>query len=381
MRVLWHSAAPWVGSGYGQQTSTFVPRIEALGHEVAISANSGLIGTVIDWHDISVFPTFPGRPYGNDLLTFHAREFLGPDPRAGVVITLIDVWTIPDPEGLRAFRLGAWTPIDHDPLSPIVAEWFEASGATPIAMSRFGERAFYDRGLDARYIPHGVDCNIFTPGDKGAARDRLSLPGDAFVIAIVAANRGKPICRKGLAEQIAAFAALRRVHSDAFLYLHTEPAPETGIDIRAVLRAYEVPEHAVRWTDGYRYARGLTPAEMAEIYQAADLYSNTAYGEGFGIGIVEAQACGRPVVVTDFTSMPELCGAGWVVECQRWWHHGGGSFFAIPNISAITDAYLAAYDDGTAHLTSKAREFALNYDADDVTSNYWKPVLEDLGTA
>ena len=244
-------------------------------------------------------------------------------------------------------------------------------------MSRFGERALNESGLDAKYIPHGIDCEVFTPGDQGAARDRLGLPADVFVIAIVAANRGKPICRKGLAEQSAAFAALRRVHSDALLYLHTEPAPETGFDLLAVL-ADEIPDHAVRWTDGYRYVCGLTPAEMADIYRAADLYSNTAYGEGFGIGIVEAQACGRPVVVTDFTSMPELCGAGWVVACQRWWHHGGGSFFAIPSISAITDAYLAAYEGGTAHLTDKARQFALNYDADHVTSTYWKPVLEDL---
>ena len=65
-----------------------------------MSANSGLIGTVIDWHGVTVFPTFPGRPFGNDHLPSHAREFLGPDTRNGVVITLIDVWTIPDPEEL-----------------------------------------------------------------------------------------------------------------------------------------------------------------------------------------------------------------------------------------------------------------------------------------
>ena len=30
-------------------------------------------------------------------------------------------------------------------------------------------------------------------------------------------------------------------------------------------------------------------------------------GEGFGIPIIEAQACSTPVIVTDFSSMPERC--------------------------------------------------------------------------
>jgi hypothetical protein len=27
LNIVWHSVAPWISSGYGQQTATFVPRI------------------------------------------------------------------------------------------------------------------------------------------------------------------------------------------------------------------------------------------------------------------------------------------------------------------------------------------------------------------
>lgn len=37
-------------------------------------------------------------------------------------------------------------------------------------------------------------------------------------------------------------------------------------------------------------------------------------GEGFGIPIIEAQAAGCPVIVTDCTAMTELCLSGWLIE-------------------------------------------------------------------
>ena len=37
MKILWHSNAPFVPTGYGQQTATFAPLLNASGHDVAVS--------------------------------------------------------------------------------------------------------------------------------------------------------------------------------------------------------------------------------------------------------------------------------------------------------------------------------------------------------
>jgi glycosyltransferase involved in cell wall biosynthesis len=53
---------------------------------------------------------------------------------------------------------------------------------------------------------------------------------------------------------------------------------------------------------------------MAKIYSAMDVLLNPAMGEGFGITVLEAQACGTPAIVTDFSAMTEVCGGGLACE-------------------------------------------------------------------
>ena len=116
---------------------------------------------------------------------------------------------------------------------------------------------------------------------------------------------------------------------------------------------------------------------MAQWYGVLDVLSNASYGEGFGLPIVEAQACGTPVVVADNSTGPELCGAGWAVETSLYWNRGHSSWWGRPDIAAIADAYESALGKA-AGLREQAREFALAYDADVVAETYWKPALKAL---
>jgi glycosyltransferase involved in cell wall biosynthesis len=121
---------------------------------------------------------------------------------------------------------------------------------------------------------------------------------------------------------------------------------------------------------------------MARLYSAFDVLLNPSYGEGFGIPIVEAQACGTPVIVSDWTSMPELVGAGWKVDGEPWYdpdEDRGEAFLLAPSVSEILDALENAYEArGDKDVRGAAREFAVGYDADLVTDKYWKPALETL---
>src|SRR6185312_11343510 len=107
IKVLWHSNAPWSPSGYGQQTALWVPRIAAMGHEVAISAFYGHEGAPGEWQGHQIFSRGQ-HPYGGDIVGMHARAF-----DADLVITLMDLWALPV-DTLKDFKTAAWMPIDTD---------------------------------------------------------------------------------------------------------------------------------------------------------------------------------------------------------------------------------------------------------------------------
>ena len=139
----------------------------------------------------------------------------------------------------------------------------------------------------------------------------------------------------------------------------------------------------VQFGDQYLTAAGLTrAAEIARWYGIMDVFSNCAYGEGFGLPVLEAQATGTPVVVTDCSSMTELCGAGWLVDGEWYWNAGHSAWWTRPSIQNILAAYEQAYQErGTPEAAARraaAREFALRYDVSRVMAEYWEPALDEL---
>jgi FkbM family methyltransferase len=310
----------------------------------------------------------------------HSAKSLHEASCRGMLITLGDVWTFEAPL-LSELAVGSWTPIDHLQVPDCTRNWFQAMRAIPIAMSRFGEKALRDAGFNPMYIPHGIDLSVFRPGDQAVARKSVGVPEDAFVVAMVANNMGRDGNRKAFSEQIEAFRMLRREHSDVFLILHTDVDSPPGMRLRPFLER-TLPKGSYTFTDVFAYQKGLSAAAVAEIYRAADVLSNTSYGEGFGIPIMEAQACGIPVIVTDATAMPELVGAGWKVGYERLWHDSQGAWAAKPIIGEIVQAYEEAYDHARDEdMRAMAWAKAQDYDADLITETYWKPTLERFEAA
>lgn len=370
MHIFWFSNAPWVSTGYGTQTKVNVPRIKALGHKVTMGANYGLMGAVLTLGDgDAIYPLGLDRT-GNDVIGAHAMQC-----KADIVITLYDSWAF-RPHAMSGIRWCPWAPVDHDPIPPPVKQALSMAWQ-PIAYSRFGLAQMQSVGLDAAYVPHCLDMDEYLPGDQAQARARLGLPQDAFVAAMVAANKGFP-SRKAFCETLAAWKDWldETGHTDAVLYLHTYRGPEmSGVNLDDLLQALNVDRQNVVFCDQYQNILGFPTHYMVDVYDAADVLLSPSMGEGFGLPILEAQACGCPVIVGDWTSMPELCFAGWKVEGQRYFTPIG-SFQYVPFIASITDALRQAYAaKGDAELRACARHGALAYDAQIVAENYWRPVL------
>jgi glycosyltransferase involved in cell wall biosynthesis len=55
--------------------------------------------------------------------------------------------------------------------------------------------------------------------------------------------------------------------------------------------------------------------DKAALYSAATLFAFPSLYEGFGIPVLEAMACGTPVLTSNLSALPEVAGdAGWLVD-------------------------------------------------------------------
>lgn len=385
MKILIHSNSPRLKTGYGVQTGLLATRLRDAGHDVAISAFVGQYGTAT-WNGITVYPGGADQ-VGNDVLPKHALHHFGGDPKGGWIITLLDVFVL-NPEPLRDFNVAAWCPVDHAPVPPAVRMFFDRSGAVPIAMSRFGESALRDVGLDPLYVPLAIDPADYHPTDTFGGhrfREIFNIADDAFVVSMNAMNKTQhTFHRKGFPQAFAAFGEFSRNHPEAVLYLHTEATGRFhgGDDLLVLARECGIAESQLRFVDQYAYQLGDLPAEyLAAAYTASDLYLAPSMGEGFCVPLIEAQACGTPVLVSDFSAQPELVGDGWTVGGTPWWDGNQQAWVFNPIIDDIAVALETAFDrkaSGRRRGKQAALAKAAEYDIDRVFTEHWLPALVEL---
>ena len=353
---------PGQPSGYGVQTKHITKILKQLGHQVAISAYYGLKSAPIKYDGIWVYPSDNWGAYPTP---YYYKEY-----KADILISLQDLWVLPKDYGLFS-NWYPYFPIDHEPVPPEVLVRLKYT-RKPIAMSLFGQRELKRLGIDCYYVPHGVDTKIFKPGHG------LDNFGDNFVVGLVGTNRGS---RKNIQESIIAFSKFHSRHSDTVFYLHSnivDGAP--GINLKELCRTLGLQD-CVFFPKQEEYNLGLSSEELTEVYNSFDVFLLPSSGEGFGIPIIEAQACGIPVIVCNFTAMPELVGGGWILkDLQKRWTYQN-SWWVEPSIDEIVDcleqAYQMSKDGSIVVLKERAREKALEYDWDNLVS-MWDDILKDI---
>jgi glycosyltransferase involved in cell wall biosynthesis len=358
-------------SGYGCQTAIWIRKLAGMGHEVAVSSYWGLNGSATEWDGITILPGFGGN-YCSPSLAEHARHF---DP--DLVITLGDIWVL-DPGLLRGLPLAHWLPSDCRPMSTPDVNCARSSGAELIAMSRFGYDRFREAGFSPLYVPHGIDTGVFSPmadDDRKKIREAFGWTGK-YVIGVNAANNDA--IRKAIPEMMLAFARFAREHPDARLALHSGVHTEGGQDLEAVAENIGITD-LVSVVDQYRYSAGLISGpDMAVWYNGLDVLAECTFGEGFGLPVIEAQACGVPVITTDASAMTELNPHGTKVPGQPFWNGVHRAWWIRPDITAILKAYEDAYAAAGKLDRKPLRDFALQYDKELVAREFMEPAVDEL---
>jgi glycosyltransferase involved in cell wall biosynthesis len=143
--------------------------------------------------------------------------------------------------------------------------------------------------VQTRVIPHGVDLRTFQPGDMATARRQLDIPADARVMLLVAAGGFQNLWKDPHTLQDALALAARNLPGERLLLLVVGgggDAREEGVDTRFV-----------PFQD--------SPDRMAAFYRSADVVVHVTKADTFPTVVLEALACGKPVIATNVGGIPE----------------------------------------------------------------------------
>lgn len=191
-----------------------------------------------------------------------------------------------------------------------------------------------------RVVGNGVDTQVFRPISQCEARKRLGIPDRARVLITV----GGLVERKGFHRVIECLPELKRRHPDLRYLIVGGASPEGDWSDR--LREQVAAQGL---TQCVQFLGALAPADLSVPLSAADLFVLATRNEGWANVLLEAMACGLPVVTTDVGGNAE-------VVCSR----ALGVLVPFGDREALTAAIAGALDrqwDRDA-IVSHARENA-----------------------
>lgn len=393
MRLMFASAVFWCYSGYAKATRNLMPRLSRLGHDIALACYFGHRGattnTHLDGEPLRLYS--PAREgYFNDIIEKHAADF-----NADIVISVTDIWVLKN-WGRRGFLWSPWMPMDTEPVPMAILDALDGC-YRPLCFSRWGTEQLKAAGWPtAKYSPLGVDLDVYKPRDQAAMRLKTGLVEKDLIIGMVAANSSYP-SRKSFPEMLSAWSRWVNSNRQGILYLHTTISPNgaTGINLADVLDSlhldwstlddpdFERRQRArVIFPAQYRMWNGsYTEEDMARIYSSLDVLFMPSRSEGFGMPLLEAQACGVPVVSLNFSAMPEITFAGKCLPIvQREWTPLG-VWRGVAGVVDLLDAIQWAegiHEHPDLALSEQARKGAEDFAWDRIVENYWVPFLEEL---
>lgn len=297
-----------IPSGYGRIADAIGTRLHKRGYQIfaASLAYDGLLPPQYEGHPL---------PYWVASMAGHPNW---PEQVAALINSVQPdvVWVVQDApysEGIRnipldwsRFKFMMTCAVDGVPVYP---QWLKTAKKADavFSISQFGVTALKKQGVAATLVQPGIEPDKFfqVPADKRAEiRAKLNIAPDGFVLGVVAQNQG----RKDIPAMVHGFYKFAADKPNARLLLDMDRTSPAGWDIPGMIcepNGYDLGKIIFR-EDCIR--AGVT--ELRERYNAMDAHAVLAHREGFGIPLVEAQACGVVSIAMDYCSGTEICGDG-----------------------------------------------------------------------
>ncbi len=148
-------------------------------------------------------------------------------------------------------------------------------------------------------IPAGLNCDRFKPTVK-APKNKFGISGDTTKILFV----GRLTPEKGIFVLLKALALMLKNYQNVELLVAGTGTPKMRKQITGFAESLKI-QNKVRFLGSISYF------DMAEVYNLADIFclpstETSFWAEQFGYSMVEAMACGKPVVSTFTGSIPEI---------------------------------------------------------------------------
>jgi len=161
-------------------------------------------------------------------------------------------------------------------------------------LSRFvADRIKETYGCNARVLNPGVDLRTFHPFVEGkGVRRKYGIGGAPLLLTV---SRLWP--SKNIETALKAFRIVLEDFPSAF-YIIVGEGPSA--------RTLQALAYKLRVGDRVRFISDAEVESLAEFYAACDVFVFPALGEPWGLGALEAMACGKPVVAAKDGGLPEM---------------------------------------------------------------------------
>jgi len=364
-KILWISDAGCT-TGFARVTHAIAERlVEDFGHEVHVLA--------VNYRGDSWPCERPGHEHVTPLRLYRPDTILGGDVygRArmiemlgkvdpDVVVMLADPQVVittlfnnqydPDKIMLQYRPMLAYIPCDGTAL-PKPWTTVVPKVANVVAMSKWGQN-FYK---PSKLVYHGVDMATFWPiweqpkvtstgivcKTKNDCKRALGFDPDHFLVGRIDTNSG----RKDYPALVKALWPVMKNHPDVEAHFHcADEAPGVGVRFQAMLTREPVNPTRFHFPGLHTTFEGWKLADVNVLYSAFDVFVSTSRGEGFGLTLAEAAACGCPIIAQNVSAIPEVVGPGGILlEPKDTFTVPSGEDQWLPDVEAFTEAIERVY--------------------------------------